>query len=68
MATKPKSYAPSNKVLFYSKYTKTKQNRKLEAQFFKSFKVLHLIEKQAYKLELLKRWIIHNVFYVSLLE
>ena len=30
--------------------------------------MLHLIGKQAYKLELPKKWRIHNVFHVSLLE
>ena len=30
--------------------------------------MLYLVGKQAYKLELLKKWKIHNVFYVSLLE
>ena len=30
--------------------------------------MLHLVGKQAYKLELPKKWRIHNVFHVSLLE
>ena len=51
-----------------NKYIKTKQNRKLEAKFFGPFRVLHSIGKQAYKLELPKRWKMHNIFYVSLLE
>ena len=34
---KPKSYIFGNKVWLNSKYIKTKQNRKLEAKFFKSF-------------------------------
>ena len=57
-----------NKVWLKSKYLKTKQNRKLEAHFFGPFQVLHLVEKQAYKLELPKKWRIHDVFYVSLLK
>ena len=40
----------------------------MKAKFFGPFLVLHPIEKQAYKLELLKKWKIHDVFYVSLLE
>ena len=52
---KPKSYAPSEKVWLNSKYIKTKCNQKLEAKFFGPFRVLHLVEKQAYKLELSKQ-------------
>ena len=49
---KPRSHAPSDKVWLNSKYIKTKQNRKLEAKFFRLFRVLHPVGKQAYKLEL----------------
>ena len=66
--TKPRSYAPGNKVWLNSKYIKTKRNRKLEARVFGLFRVLHPVGKQAYKLELPKRWRIHNIFHVSLLE
>ena len=65
---KPKSYAFGNKVWLNSKYIKTKRNQKLEAKFFGPFRVLHLVEKQAYKLEFPRKWRIHNVFYMSLLE
>ena len=65
---KPRSYAPGEKVWLNSKYIKTKRNRKLEAKFFGPFRVLYPVGKQAYKLELLKKWRIHNVFHVSLLE
>ena len=51
-----------------SRYIKTKRNRKLLFKFFGPFQVLHPVEKQVYKLELPKRWRIHNVFHVSLLE
>ena len=67
-SVKPKSYTPDDKVLLNSKYIKTKQNQKLEANFFGPFRVLHLVRKQDYKLELPKKWRIHNVFHVSLLE
>ncbi len=66
--TKPRSYAPGEKVWLNSKYIKTKRNRKLEAKFFGPFRVLHLVGKQAYKLELPKKWRIHDVFHVLLLE
>ena len=65
---KPQSYSPSKKVWLNSKYIKTKRNRKLEAKFFGPFRVLHPIGKQAYKLELSKKWRIHDVFQVSLLQ
>ena len=65
---KPRSYAPGDKVWLNSKYIKTKRNRKLEAKFFGPFQVLHPVGKQAYKLELPKKWKIHDVFHVSLLE
>ena len=65
---KPQSYSPGEKVWLNSKYIKTKRNRKLEAKFFGPFLVLHPIGKQVYKLELPKKWRIHDVFHVSLLE
>ncbi len=65
---KPKSYAIGEKVWLNSKYIKTKRNRKLEAKFFRPFRVLHPVGKQAYKLELLKKWKIHDVFHMSLLK
>ena len=65
---KPRSYAPGVKVWLYSKYIKTKRNRKLEIKFFGPFRILHPIGKQAYKLELPKKWRIDNVFHMSLLE
>ena len=66
--TKPRSYTPDEKIWLNSKYIKTKRNRKLEAKFFGPFRVLHPMGSQAYKLKLPKRWRIHDVFYISLLE
>ena len=40
----------------------------MEAKFFGLFQVLHPVGKQAYKLELPRKWKIHNVFHISLLE
>ena len=65
---KSRSYAPGKKVWLNSKFIKTKRNRNLEAKFFGPFRVLHPVGKQAYKLELLKKWRIHGVFHVSLLK
>ncbi len=65
---KPKSYTSGKKVWLNSKYIKTKQNCKLKLKFFGAFRVLYPVEKQAYKLELLKKWRIHNIFHMSLLE
>ena len=44
-STKPKSYAPGDKVWLNSKYIKTKRNQKLEAKFFEPFRVLHPVGK-----------------------
>ena len=52
---KSKSYAPGDKVWLNSKYLKIKQNRKLQAQFFRLFQVLHPVGKEAYKFELPKK-------------
>ena len=49
---KPRSYAPGEKVWLNSKYIKTNQNQKLEDKFFGSFRIYHLVGKQAYKLDL----------------
>ena len=65
---KPRSYSPGDKVWLNSKYIKSKRNRKLEAKFFGPLWVLHPVRKQAYKLELPRKWRIHDVFYVLLLE
>ena len=63
-----KSYALGNKVWLNSKYIKIKQNQKLEVKFFGPFQILHPVEKQVYKLELPKKWKIHDIFHVPLLE
>ncbi len=65
---KSRSYAPGEKVWLNSKYIKTKRNKKFENKFFGPFQVFHAVEKQAYKLELATKWMIYNVFYMSLLE
>ncbi len=62
------SYAPGEKVWLNSKYIKIKRNKKLEGKFFGPFRVLHVVGKQTYKLELPTKWKIHDVFHMSLLE
>lgn len=42
------------------------RNCKLEAKFLGFFRVLYLIKKQVYQLELPKKQTIHNVFPISL--
>ena len=65
---KPQSYAPGEKIWLSSKYLKTKQNHKLEAKFLYLFEVLYPVGKQVYKLKLPKKWRIHDVLHVLLLE
>ena len=65
---KPQSYATGDKVWLSSKHLKTKRNCKLEAKFFDLFWVLHQVGNQAYKLKVLKKWRIHNVFHVSMID
>ncbi len=65
---KSRSYAPGEKIWLNSKYIKTKRNKKLKSKFFGPFQVLHIVGKQAYKLELPAKQKIHNIFHVSLLE
>ena len=65
---KPRSYAFSNNIWLNSKYIQTRQNQKFEVKFFESLRVLHLVDKQAYKLKLPKRLRIHNIFHMSLLK
>ena len=65
---KHRTYASSDKIWLNSKYIKTKCNQKLEIKFFGPFRVLHPVGKQAYKLELPRKWRIHDVFHISLLE
>ncbi len=65
---KHRSYIPGDKVWLNSKYIKTKRYRKLEAKFFGPFRILHPVGKQAYKIDLPKKWKIYDVFHISLLE
>ncbi len=67
-AVKSGSNARDDKIGLNSKYIKIKENRKLEAKFFSPFSVSHPIGNEAYKIKLLKKCGIHNVFYIPLLD
>ena len=62
------SYNVEDYVNLNGKNIKTKRNKKLEWKFFEPFQILETIENQVYRLDLLKRWRIHDVFHVSLLK
>ena len=63
-----KIYVLSRKVWLNNKYIKNKEKQKLEIKLFRLFQVLYPTKKYAYKLKLLKRQKIHNVFYMLLLK
>ena len=46
----------------------SKFKKKLDYKNFKPFKVIKIINTQAYQLKLPENWNIYNVFHVSLLE
>ena len=57
-----------NYVNFNVKNIRTKRNKKFEWKFFESFKIFETIKNQIYRINISKRWRIHNVFHVSFLE
>ena len=65
---KLKHFDVSNYVNVNVKNIRIKRNKKLKWKFFESFKVLNTMRNQTYRIDILKRWRIHNVFHVSLLE
>ena len=62
------NYAPGEKIWLISKQIKIKRDQKLEANFFRLFRVLYSVRKQVYKLELQAKQRINNLFHVLLLE
>ena len=54
-SVKPRSYSSGDKIWLNSKFIKNKQNWKLNAKFLNLFWVFYLMDKQTYKLKLLKR-------------
>ena len=57
-----------NYVNLNDKNIRIKRNKKLKWKFFEFFKILETIEDQTYRIDISKRWRIHNVFHVSFLE
>ena len=66
--TKFMSYKIENYVNLNDKNIKIKRNKILKWKFFESFKIFECIENQIYRLNLFKRWRIHNVFHVFFLK
>lgn len=65
---KPRIYIFKKNTWLHSKYINIKYNLKLEVKFFKLFHVFYSVKKQVYKLKLLKKWRIYDVFYILFLE
>ena len=60
---------PADQVLLNAKNIRTKRpTKKLVPKHYGSFKILDKIGSRSFRLELNKRWKIHNVFHVLLLE
>ena len=66
--TKKANFEVESYVNVNDKNIRIKRNKKLEWKFFESFKILDTIDDQIYRIDILKRWRIHNVFHVSLLK
>lgn len=67
-SVKSKSYTSYKNVKFKEKYIKPKKNHKMKKKFFLPFFVLHIIEKQVYKLKFLENKKIYDLFHVLLLK
>ena len=66
---KAPSYRKGDLVMLNGKNLRTRRpSRKLEHKLYGPFKVEKVLSPTAIRLELPKRWRIHNVFHVSLLE
>ena len=52
---KPWSYVMGEKVWLNNKHIKIKKNQKLKVKFFRPFRMLHQVGKQAYKMKLSAR-------------
>ena len=65
---KLKHFDVSSYVNVNVKNIRIKRNKKLKWKFFELFKVLNTMRNQTYRIDIFKRWRIHNVFHVSLFE
>ena len=65
---KLKHFDVNNYVNVNDKKIRIKRNKKLKWKFFKLFKTLNIVENQTYRIDISKRWRIHDVFYILLFE
>ncbi|SPO38662.1 uncharacterized protein PSFLO_04141 [Pseudozyma flocculosa] len=64
-----RSFQPGEEVMLRTKHLRTdRPSRKLDNRFAGPFKILDAIGPRAYRLDLPRRWAVHPVFHVSLLE
>ena len=65
---KERSYRSGESVWLSEKHVKIKRNSKLEHKYLGPFEMVEAVGKYAYRLKLPRKWRIHPVFHVSLLE
>ena len=69
MGYKPIKFKEGDYIQLAGKYIQiSKLKKKLDYKNFGLFKVIRVINTQAYQLKLLENWNIYNMFYMSLLE
>ena len=69
MGYKPIEFKEGDYIQLVGKYIRiSRPKKKLDYKNFRPFKVIRVINTQAYQLELLDNWNIYNIFYISLLE
>ena len=69
MGYKPIEFKEGDYIQLVGKYIQTSRpKKKLDYKNFRPFKVIRVINTQAYQLKLPDNWNIYNMFHVSLLE
>ena len=69
MGYKPMEFKEGDYVQLVGKYIRiSRPKKKLDYKNFRPFKVIRVINTQAYQLKLLDNQNIYNIFYISLLE